>query len=222
MVPRHGPRPGIPHALLVCARTIDAPPNGDARIMAFMQETGITGRIRHRFEEFDWKLKAVWCRMASMGRYGSRRWYPGDVPEGSTIEIAAKGKTVGRTFDRKQMRLPSQSGRRLLSSIMPCRGNIRSPSGLRQAAPHPPIHGSCDRGCSAAGRRRPPFGTARAKNRIVLVYRHLIWRFGELANRIHGGGGRMGADCRCVVERGATRMGCVLSDESPLFVYTTK
>jgi hypothetical protein len=27
----------------------------------------------------------------------------GDVPEGSTIEIAAKGKTVARLFDRKQI-----------------------------------------------------------------------------------------------------------------------
>ena len=27
----------------------------------------------------------------------------GDVPEGSTIEIASKGKTVARAFDRKQI-----------------------------------------------------------------------------------------------------------------------
>jgi hypothetical protein len=27
----------------------------------------------------------------------------GDVPDGSRIEIAAKGKTVGRSFDRKQI-----------------------------------------------------------------------------------------------------------------------
>ena len=28
---------------------------------------------------------------------------PGDVPDGSRIEIAAKGKTVGRSFDHKQI-----------------------------------------------------------------------------------------------------------------------
>ncbi len=72
--------------------------------MAFMQEKQLR-------EEFDTGLKKIRLeiksRLVPHGLYGVvtevDTGTAGDVPEGSIIEIAAKGKTVGRTFDRKQI-----------------------------------------------------------------------------------------------------------------------
>lgn len=62
-------------------------------------------------EEFDTGLKKIRLeiksRLVPHGLYGVVTEVDsgpaGEVPEGSTIEIAAKGRTVGRQFDRKQI-----------------------------------------------------------------------------------------------------------------------
>jgi hypothetical protein len=62
-------------------------------------------------EEFDTGLKKIKLeiksRLVPHGLYGIvtdvDSGPTGDVPEGSRIELAAKGKTVGRSFDRRQI-----------------------------------------------------------------------------------------------------------------------
>jgi hypothetical protein len=62
-------------------------------------------------EEFDTGLKKIRqeikSRLVPHGLYGIvtnvDSGPAGDVPEGSRIEIVAKGKTVGRSFDRRQI-----------------------------------------------------------------------------------------------------------------------
>ena len=62
-------------------------------------------------EEFDTGLKKI--RLEIKSRLGPHGLFgtitevdsgpTGDVPEGSRIEVVAKGKTVGRSFDRRQI-----------------------------------------------------------------------------------------------------------------------
>jgi hypothetical protein len=62
-------------------------------------------------EEFDTGLKKIRqeikSRLVPHGLYGIvtnvDSGPAGDVPDGSRIEIVAKGKTVGRSFDRRQI-----------------------------------------------------------------------------------------------------------------------
>jgi hypothetical protein len=62
-------------------------------------------------EKFDTGLKKIRqeikSRLVSHGLFGTITGIDygptGDVPDGSRIEIAAKGKTVGRSFDHKQI-----------------------------------------------------------------------------------------------------------------------
>jgi hypothetical protein len=62
-------------------------------------------------EKFDTGLKKIRqeikSRLVHHGLFGTITGIDsgptGDVPDGSRIEIAAKGKTVGRAFDRKQI-----------------------------------------------------------------------------------------------------------------------
>lgn len=52
----------------------------------------------------------------------------GEVPEGSTIEIAAKGKTVARLFDRKQIEgCHLRVGGEVLSSIIAMIDEVSAP-----------------------------------------------------------------------------------------------
>lgn|ERR1700733_11656136 len=97
--------------------------------MAFMQEKQLR-------EEFDTGLKKIRLeiksRLVPHGLYGVvtevDTGTEGDVPEGSTIEIAAKGKTVGRTFDRKQIEgCHLRVGGEVLSSIIAMVEEITAP-----------------------------------------------------------------------------------------------
>jgi hypothetical protein len=62
-------------------------------------------------EEFDTGLKKIRLeiksRLVPHGLFGTITEFDsgptGPVPEGSRIEVAAKGKTVGRSFDRRQI-----------------------------------------------------------------------------------------------------------------------
>jgi hypothetical protein len=62
-------------------------------------------------EEFDTGLKKIRLeiksRLVPHGLFGTitevDRGPTGHVPEGSRIEVVAKGKTVGRSFDRRQI-----------------------------------------------------------------------------------------------------------------------
>src|ERR1700730_12477438 len=62
-------------------------------------------------EEFDTGLKKIRLeiksRLVPHGLFGTITEVDsgptGDVPEGSRIEVVAKGKTVGRSFDRRQI-----------------------------------------------------------------------------------------------------------------------
>ena len=87
-------------------------------------------------EEFDTGLKKIRLeiksRLVPHGLYGVVTEVDtgpeGDVPEGSTIEIAAKGKTVGRTFDRKQIEgCHLRVGGEVLSSIIAMIEEISAP-----------------------------------------------------------------------------------------------
>ena len=97
--------------------------------MAFMQEKQLR-------EEFDTGLKKIRLeiksRLVPHGLYGvvteADTGTEGDVPEGSTIEIAAKGKTVGRTFNRKQIEgCHLRVGGEVLSSIIAMIEEISAP-----------------------------------------------------------------------------------------------
>jgi hypothetical protein len=62
-------------------------------------------------EEFDTGLKKIRLeiksRLVPHGLFGTVTTVDaastGDVPEGSTVEVIAKGKTAGRSFDRHQI-----------------------------------------------------------------------------------------------------------------------
>jgi hypothetical protein len=66
---------------------------------------------KHSREEFDTGLKKIRfeikSRLVPHGLFGTvtdlDSGPAGDVPEGSRIEIHAKGKTVGQSFDRRQI-----------------------------------------------------------------------------------------------------------------------
>jgi hypothetical protein len=68
-----------------------------------MEET----QLREKFDTGLKKIKQeIRSRLASHGLFGTITGIdhgPTDVPDGSRIEIAAKGKTVGRSFDHKQI-----------------------------------------------------------------------------------------------------------------------
>ena len=77
-------------------------------------------------EKFDTGLKKIRLeiksRLVPHGLFGTitcTDFGPGDVPDGSRIEIAAKGKTVGKSFDRKQIEdCCLRVGGEVLSSII--------------------------------------------------------------------------------------------------------
>ena len=77
-------------------------------------------------EKFDTGLKKIRLeiksRLVPHGLFGTitcTDFGPGDAPDGSRIEIAAKGKTVGRSFDRKQIEgCCLRVGGEVLSSII--------------------------------------------------------------------------------------------------------
>jgi len=65
-------------------------------------------QLRERFDTGLKKIRLeIKSRLVPFGLFGiitSTDYGPtGDVPEGSRIELAAKGKTVERSFDRKQI-----------------------------------------------------------------------------------------------------------------------
>src|SRR6202021_3239132 len=97
-------------------------------------------------EKFDTGLKKIRLeiksRLVLYGLFGtitcSEYGPTGDVPDGSRIEIAAKGKTVGRSFDRKQIEdCCLRVGGEVLSSIIamvekePLSPRITEPSATR-------------------------------------------------------------------------------------------
>jgi hypothetical protein len=97
--------------------------------MAFMQEKQLR-------ETFDTGLKKIRLeiksRLVPHGLYGFVTEVDtgpeGDVPEGSTIQIVAKGKTVGRLFDRKQIEgCHLRVGGEVLSSIIEMIEEISAP-----------------------------------------------------------------------------------------------
>ena len=69
-----------------------------------MEET----QLREKFDTGLKKIKTeIKSRLVPYGLFGTITGIDygptGDVPDGSRIEVAAKGKTVGRSFDHKQI-----------------------------------------------------------------------------------------------------------------------
>jgi hypothetical protein len=87
-------------------------------------------------EKFDTGLKKIRqeikSRLVPYGLFGTITAIDcgptGDVPDGSRIEIAAKGKTVGRSFDRKQIEdCCLRVGGEVLSSVIAMVDEVSAP-----------------------------------------------------------------------------------------------